>query len=71
MTLWLVGRHSLLQGIFPTQGLTPGLLHQEQILYHLDHQGGPQQQQQGDDSQSPGGAGTGGADGESSQRRQV
>ena len=30
-----VGCHSLLQGIFPTQGL--GLLHSRQILYHLSH----------------------------------
>ena len=30
--------HSLLQGIFPTQGLNPGLLHCGQILYHLSHQ---------------------------------
>ena len=28
------------QGIFPTQGLNPGLLHCRQILYHLSHQGG-------------------------------
>ena len=33
------GSHSLLQGIFPTQGLDPGLLHCRQILYHLSHQG--------------------------------
>ena len=26
-------------GIFPTQGLNPGLLHCKQILYHLSHQG--------------------------------
>ena len=26
--------HSLLQGIFPTQGSNPGLLHRRQILYH-------------------------------------
>ena len=30
-----VGSHSLLQGIFPTQGSNPGLLHCSQILYHL------------------------------------
>ena len=36
-----VGSHSLLQGIFPTQGLNPGLLHSRQILYHLSHQGIP------------------------------
>ena len=29
-----VGSHSLLQGIFPTQGLNLGLLHCRQILYH-------------------------------------
>ena len=31
--------HALLQGIFPTQGLNPGLLHSRQILYCLSHQG--------------------------------
>ena len=36
-----VGCHFLLQGIFPTQGLDPGLLHCRQILYHLSHQGSP------------------------------
>ena len=30
-----VGSHSLLQGIFPTQGLNPGLLYCRQILYYL------------------------------------
>ena len=35
-----VGRHSLLQGIFLTQGLNPGLPHFcRQILYQLSHQG--------------------------------
>ena len=34
-----VGSHSLLRGIFPTQGLKPGLLHCRQILYHLSHKG--------------------------------
>ena len=34
-----VGSHSLLQGIFPTQGLNPGLLHCRQILYCLSQQG--------------------------------
>ena len=34
-----MGCHSLLQGIFPTQGLNPGLLHYRQILCHLNHQG--------------------------------
>ena len=31
-----VGRLSLLQGIFPTQGLNPGLRHCRQILYRLN-----------------------------------
>ena len=30
--------HALLQGIFPTQGLYPGLPHWRQILYCLSHQ---------------------------------
>ena len=33
--------HSLLQGLFPTQGSNPGLLNCRQILYHLRHQGSP------------------------------
>ena len=33
--------HVLLQGIFPTQGSNPGLLHCRQILYSLSHQGSP------------------------------
>ena len=36
-----VGSLSLLQGIFPTQGLNPGLLHCRQILYQLSHKGNP------------------------------
>ena len=36
-----VGSHSLLQGIFLTQGWNLGLLHCRQILYHLSHQGSP------------------------------
>ena len=39
-----VNSHSLLQGIFPTQGLNPHLLcllHCRHILYHLSHQGSP------------------------------
>ena len=36
-----VGSHSLLQGIFPTQGLNPGLVHCRQIFYQLSHQGSP------------------------------
>ena len=36
-----VGCYALLQGIFPTQGLNPGLLYYRQILYHLSQQGSP------------------------------
>ena len=36
-----VGSRSLLQGIFPTQGLNPGLPHCRQILYQLSHKGSP------------------------------
>ena len=36
-----VGTHSLLQGIFLTQGSNPGLLHCRQILYQLNHQRSP------------------------------
>ena len=36
-----VGSHPLLQGIFPTQGSNPGLLHCRQIRYQLSHQGSP------------------------------
>ena len=36
-----VGSCSLLQGIFPSQGLNPGLLHCRKILYHLSHQVSP------------------------------
>ena len=32
-----VGNRSLLQGIFPTQGLNPGLPYCRQILYQLSH----------------------------------
>ena len=32
---------SLLQGIFPTQELNPGLPHCRQILYYLSHKGNP------------------------------
>jgi len=35
-----VGCHFLLQGIFPTQGLNPGLLHCRQILHHWATSGG-------------------------------
>ena len=34
-----VGSLFLLQGIFPTQGLNPGVLHCRRILYRLSHQG--------------------------------
>jgi len=36
-----VGSLSLLQGIFPTQRLNPGLPHCRQILYQLSHKGSP------------------------------
>ena len=36
-----VGSLSILQGIFPTQGLNPDLLHCRQILYQLSHKGSP------------------------------
>ena len=36
-----VGSLSLLQGIFPTQGLNPGLPHCRQILSQLSHKGRP------------------------------
>ena len=36
-----MGSCSLLQGIFPTQGLNPGLPHCRQILYKLNYQGSP------------------------------
>ena len=36
-----VGCRSLLQGIFPTQGSNPGLLHCRQILYGLKQNGSP------------------------------
>ena len=34
-----MGSLSLLQGIFPTEGLNPGLLHCRWILYQLSYQG--------------------------------
>ena len=34
-----VGSHSLLEGIFPTQGSNPGLPHCRWILYQLSHNG--------------------------------
>ena len=36
-----VGGLSLLQGIFPVQGLNPDLLFCRQIFYHLSHYGSP------------------------------
>ena len=36
-----VDSHSLLHGIFLTQGWNPGLLHCRQIFYCLSHQGSP------------------------------
>ena len=36
-----VGILSHLQGIFPTQGSNPGLLHFRQIVYQLSHKGSP------------------------------
>ena len=36
-----MGSYFPLQGIFPTQGSNPGLLHCRQILYCLSHQGSP------------------------------
>ena len=38
-----VGSHSLLQGIFLTQGWNPSLLHCRQVLYCLSHQGSPRE----------------------------
>ena len=42
-----VGYHALLQGILPTQGSNPGLLHCRRILYHLRYQGSPRKSLQG------------------------
>ena len=36
-----VGCHFLLQEIFPTQGLNPGLPHCRSLLYRLSHHGSP------------------------------
>lgn len=36
-----VGYHALCQGIFPTQGSNPSLLHCRRILYSWRHQGSP------------------------------
>ena len=40
-----VGCHALLQGIFQTQESNPGLPHCRRILYHLSHQGSPNNKQ--------------------------
>ena len=37
----VVGSLSFLQGLFPSQGLNPGLLHCKWILYQLSHKGSP------------------------------
>ena len=39
---WM-GCRALLQGIFPTQGLNPGLLLWQQVLYHQGHLGNSSQ----------------------------
>jgi len=36
-----VDSHSILRGIFLTQGLNPGFPHCRQILHQLSHQGSP------------------------------
>ena len=36
-----VGCHSLLQGIFPTQGSNPGLLYYRQIFHHTSQESSP------------------------------
>ena len=36
-----IGCIGLLQGIFPTQGLNPAILHDRRILYHVRHRGSP------------------------------
>ena len=40
-----VGSLSLLQGIFPNQGLNQGLPHCRQVLYQLSHKGSPKIQE--------------------------
>ena len=42
-----MGSLSLLQGIFPTQGSNPGLLHCNRILYQLSYEGSPKEKHQG------------------------
>ena len=41
------GSLCLLQGIFPTQGMNPGLPHCRQILHQQSHQGGPRMLERG------------------------
>ena len=41
-----LGCHALLQGIFPTQGMNPGLSHCRRILYCLSPQGSPVKKKQ-------------------------
>ena len=48
-----VGCHSLLQGIFQTQGSNPGLLHCRQTLYCLSHWGSPWQVNKRQTNQDP------------------
>ena len=48
-----VGCHTLLQGIFPTQGSNPGLPHCRWICYSLSHQGS-QEYRSGQPIPSPG-----------------
>ena len=40
-TLERAASYTLLKGIFPNQGLNPGLPHYRWILYHLNYQGSP------------------------------
>ena len=47
-----VGSLSLLQGIFPTQGLNPGLPHCRQILYRLSRKGSPWSESESEVAQS-------------------
>ena len=49
-----VGCYALLQGIFPTQGLNPGLPHYKRILYCLSHQGSPRPIPSPEDLSDPG-----------------
>ena len=45
-----MGSHFLLQGIFLSQGLNPGLLPCRQTLYHLSHQGNPRRGREGSEN---------------------